>query len=385
MDRNIRLLILFNFLIEFSFYTPIAILYFSRVTGSYTLGMSIFSVVMLSAAICELPTGIFSDMIGRKKTMVLGSLSATSAVIFYAIGGTYTMLIIGAILEGLGRSFYSGNNDALLHDIVSNKNQLKKYNDYLGKLSAIEQFGMAIVAVLGSIVAYWSFTIVMWLSVIPKIINIGLSLSIIEPKTHIKQSGNIFFHLSTSLKHLKKNYRLQLLTINSMLGYAIGEASYLFRSAFVKTLWPIWAIGLTNVLSSFGASISFYFSGKILQKYGYKKTLTFQTVFNRIINFTALLFPSAFSPALMTTTSLTYGVGSVTERDLLQKEYTSDQRATLGSLTSFFGSLLFAFVALVLGFIADKTTPATALIISNIFMLIPLLLYQKIFVNKKSI
>ena len=71
-----------------------------KVSGSYALGMSIFSIVMLSAAIFEIPTGVFSDLVGRKKTVVFGALSSVLYVIFYAIGGIYLFLVIGAIFEG---------------------------------------------------------------------------------------------------------------------------------------------------------------------------------------------------------------------------------------------------------------------------------------------
>jgi hypothetical protein len=57
----------------------------------------------------------------------------------------------------------------------------------------------------------------------------------------------------------------------------------------------------------------------------------------------------------MSSTSITYGVSSVAEKTLMQKEFTSEQRATLGSMNSFFGSVLFSIVSILLGYFADKT------------------------------
>ncbi|MBZ0282671.1 MAG: hypothetical protein K8L97_18160 [Anaerolineae bacterium] len=111
--RNLRLLAWFNFWGDFRLYAPIAILYFAQVSGSYALGMSVYSVAMLSQSILEVPTGILSDMVGRKKTVVFGAVAGVLSLTFYAIGGTYLALVVGAIFEGLGRAFYSGNNDAL--------------------------------------------------------------------------------------------------------------------------------------------------------------------------------------------------------------------------------------------------------------------------------
>lgn len=87
--KNVRLLSIFNFLIGFSLFAPLAIIYFSRVSGSFTLGASVFGITMLASAIFEVPTGIWSDKVGRKQTIILGSWARVIAFILYAIGLSY--------------------------------------------------------------------------------------------------------------------------------------------------------------------------------------------------------------------------------------------------------------------------------------------------------
>src|SRR3989338_3380316 len=125
VHKNIRLLTWFNFFTDLRLYAPIAIIYFAKVTGSYALGMSIFSIVYISSAFFEIPTGMLSDYLGRRKTVIMGAVGAVAYAIFYAIGGSFWILAIGAIFEGLSRSFYSGNNDALLYDSLLEKNREK--------------------------------------------------------------------------------------------------------------------------------------------------------------------------------------------------------------------------------------------------------------------
>src|SRR3989344_4474856 len=93
MNRNIKLLTWFNFFTDFKLYAPIAILYFAQVTGSFALGMSIFSIAYVSAALFEIPTGIYSDFIGRRKTVILGAVSTILFSIFYAIGQSFWFLV----------------------------------------------------------------------------------------------------------------------------------------------------------------------------------------------------------------------------------------------------------------------------------------------------
>ncbi|HLV37300.1 MAG TPA: MFS transporter, partial [Spirillospora sp.] len=175
VSRNITLLGWFNFWAEFRPYAPIAILYYAQVSGSYALGMSIFSAAMLAQSLFEVPTGILSDMVGRKKTVVYGAVAGVFALTFYAIGGTYLALLIGAIFEGLGRAFYSGNNDALLYDTLAEMEDHAAFQHHLGRTSSMYQFALAIAAVLGSLIAAISFQVVYWLSVIPMVLALLVS------------------------------------------------------------------------------------------------------------------------------------------------------------------------------------------------------------------
>lgn len=367
MERNIKVLGVFNFFTDFRFYSAVLILYFAKVTGSYTLAMSLFSIAMFSSALFEVPTGILSDKIGRKKTVTAGALASVVSVICYAIGGGYIILALGALLEGISRSFYSGNNDALLHDSLRDLQKTKSYDHYLGKVSAMFQAALTIGTVVGSVIAYFSFSWVMWLSVIPQIICLILSFSISEPKTQTDMTTNIFAHLSNALHHIRRNKKLQLLGLNQIIGFGVGESSFQFKSAFIATLWPTWAIGISKTISFLGGGISFWYAGKLIKKFGSLNLMLFDTCVNRIINVISLIFPTVVSPAVMASTSFLYGATEVASGTLMQDEFTEQERATLASIISFMGSIVFGLFSILIGFVADKTSPAGALLFAQIF------------------
>jgi len=384
MERNIRLFSYLNFFTDFIPYAPIAIIYFANVSGSYALGMSVFSVVMLASALFEIPTGIFSDMIGRKNTVVLGATTRILSAILYAFGGSYGMLIAGALLEGLSRAFYSGNNDAMLHDSLT---QLKKEGDFhthYGKTHAMFQVGLATSALLGGFLAQISFALVMWVSVIPQVLTLLTSLFLIEPNIYTKEAGNIFAHLKESLRHFRINTILRYISITSIIKHSIGESGYLFRSAFFITLWPIWAIGVAATISNLLAALSYYASGNIINKLGVKKILIGENLFNRVIHFPALLFPTILSPALMISGGLTFGLGDTATNTLLQKHFTVKQRATMGSFNSLAGSIAFSLLAIVVGKFADLYGAVNALILTQLILFTPLIFYRLIFKHENT-
>ena len=384
IEKNIKLLSWLNFCTDFVFFAPVAILYFAHVTGSYELGMSIFSLAYVSSAIFEVPTGIVSDLVGRKKTTILGAVSSVLCVTLYAIGGSYWMLALGALLQGLSRAFYSGNNDALLHDTLREIGKEDEYHTYLGKTSSMFQVALAIAAIMGGFMASRSYFLVMWASVIPQICALLIATQIVEPKILNKGSTNIFSHLFESMKYFKQNRKLRLLSIASALKFGLGESGYFLRSAFIVSLWPLWAIGVASALSNVGAAISFYFGGKVIDRFKPLRVLSFEVISTRAVNLIAILFPSIISPALMGASSLTFGVGWVALGSLLQKEFTHAQRATMGSINTLVGNLAFGVFSVVLGVIADWYGARTALIVTNIALFAPLFFYRKIFLHEQA-
>lgn len=378
MERNIKLLGLFNFFTDFKFHSAVLIIYFARVTGSYVLATSLFSVVMLSSALFEIPTGIYSDIIGRKKTVILGALSATLSAVLYATGHSYWPLFAGAILEGLSRAWYSGNNDALLFDSVRESGRSETFAHHLGRTSSMFQLALMFGAIIGSVLAQWSFPLIMWLSVIPQAICFIISFYLRNPQHIIKGRANIFSHIKISAFHLWHNKKLRLVSLADIFGFAFGESSFQFGSAFIATLWPIWAIGFAKMISYGGAFISYWFSGKIIKKIGDRTILIIANIVTRILNFIAYGIPTVISPVLMSSSSIFYGATEVAKNSIMQQEYTHEQRATLSSMSSLFGSIGYGIFAPVIGLVADAYGPAKALIMVQFCMLFVLYLLFKL-------
>ncbi|MEI6326493.1 MAG: MFS transporter [Candidatus Roizmanbacteria bacterium] len=376
---NIRILFVFNFCIGFIFYAPLAIIYFAHVSGSYTLGTSIFGIIMLSAASFEVPTGVLSDTVGRRRTLILGSWTRVAAFVCYAIGASYWFLVIGAVLEGISRAFYSGNNDALLYDTLSDTGDTSKYKEYLGKTNSAEFVGLTLSSVIGSLVATISFSYVMWMAVASQIILLIVSYQLIEPRSHRKNDMGIYTHIREVLALFVSNRKLRLLSIATILDNSLSELAYQFRGAFFISIWPVWALGISSLISNACATVGMYMSGKILNTMKSETALLFRSVADRLINIISLVFPTILSPVLMSSTSFMYGVGVTAENDLRQKEFTHHQRATMGSLISLGRSIGAAGMTLVLGKAADIYGPRIALLQMTILALSVTAVYGAIY------
>jgi MFS family permease len=224
----------------------------------------------------------------------------------------------------------------------------------------------------------------MWLTLIPQILAFIVTLFLVEPKLHSNKETNIYAHLFSSFNQFRHNYKLRLVSFASIIDFAFGETGFQFKPVFVNSLWPIWAVGLAQTFSFIGGSISFYFSGSVIKRFGEIRSLVYENIISRIIGVIALVFPTVLSPALLSVTSLMFGVTQVAKNSLMQKEFTNEQRATLGSINSLLASISFAIVSFILGFTADQIGPVKALLLINLVLFFPLYLYWKIFTHNKQ-
>lgn len=231
------------------------------------------------------------------------------------------------------------------------------------------QLAAAVGIILGGIIAVWSFSIIMWLSLAPQLICLVIALQIVEPEKQKADGANIYSHLAVAAKKIWSNTKLRLLSLNSVIGFAINEAGWQFGAAFINTLWPLWAVGFAKVLSSIGATVSYWYSGRLIKKFGAFRLLLVSDIYSKIVSIGSVAFATVASPLLMTSTSLFYGADEVAGSKLMQKEFTDRQRATLGSMNSFIGKLAFGVFAVILGFLADKFGPAKALLFAYVLSL----------------
>ncbi|MBP9798416.1 MFS transporter [Candidatus Woesebacteria bacterium] len=384
LPRNVRILSLVNLFTGLRFFAAIQIIYFAQVTGSYALAMSVFSVSALFQSLLEIPTGIFSDTIDRRKTTILCAFSGFLSVTLFAIGHMYLFLFLGAIIEGLARALGSGNNDALLHDTLKDSKEEDLFYKYLGKIGSYQATGFGIAALSGGFIATFSFPTVMWLSVFTQFMAFLSTLFLQEPHSYTKSELNPYAHLKESITAFKNNPKLRLLTMSKAIKESLSESSYQFSAAFIATLWPIWAIGLKNTVDSFLSIYSYSISEKFIKRFGELKSLTFQFIYYRVVSIIAYMFPSVLSPILLASTSAGSGISDVAEKSLMQKEFTDKQRATMGSLDSIVVNIGFVFGSFGIGYLADIVGPAKTLLTANILLLSVLFLYRKMFKHEKS-
>lgn len=346
--------------------------------------MGVLSLGMVTAAALEVPSGIASDRWGRKATLVAGSILSLLSVICYALAPTYLLLAIGGVLEGAARSFFSGNNTAMLYDTARETGHEHEYHHLLGKTSSMFQIALGLSALLGGLLVFESLRFIVLLSIIPQFLAVIVGLRMTEPQVHKSISENSWTHFREAFRHLRGHSRLKWLTLIKSVNFGIGEASYQFIAVFFQTLWPLWAIGVLRAGGNGAAAISFLYAGRMIDRFGHFPILIFSRLYGLTINTLGLLLNGLVSPILLSSSSFFFGVNTVASDHLVQKTLTDDQRATLGSLVSFIGSLVFVPASLGIGAIADIWGPRTAVLCGVLTMFGLLPVYIKLYREERA-
>ncbi|MFV0626546.1 MAG: MFS transporter [Alphaproteobacteria bacterium] len=353
--KNIKLFYLFNFLDGFWPCAPFFVIYFSEITGSFTLAMSLGAIHNLTTTCMEAPTGILSDKFQRKTVTFFGSLSVLIAACLYAMAETYELLVLASIFYGIYNALMSGNNDALIYDSLKENGKEKKYHKVLGKSRGFKSLAFGISALVGAGIVWLSgiretFYVVIAVSVLLIIISLRLH----EPKIHTGEiSENPFAHFGKSIKNVWKNKRLRYLTLATGLDYGIGMAAYDFVNVFFNRFVPTWVLGALRTFASFLGALGNFLSHKISMSFGYTKTVLGFIGLNYVINIVSVLSNSVLSPFIKSFDNLTYCIAEPAQNTLMQKEFTDKQRATMGSVVSLFRSFVYGICSLLVGVLAD--------------------------------
>ncbi len=369
LKRNVPLIAANEFMGSIGFFFPITILIFKSLTGSYTLGMSVYSIMAFATAFFEIPTGVLSDRWGRRGVFIAGSLCEFLGVSCYALAfgsaRPLWMLYLGITFYGLARSLFSGNNDAMIHESLVALKRKHQFPKAIGRFTSMGQAGLA----LGGIVCglmLWAgldYRTLVLLTLIPLSLNIFLATLTIEPPVHFIKEGNSLAHMKTAMKLIVKNKKLRLLALAVTIQNGTGFSSYYFTPGFLATVWPAWMVPLYRTGQNGIGAISFWFAGSVVRRLGAIRVLFVGSLIGNILGLLAYVTETFLSPFLLMLTQVTYALGTTANQSLQQENFSDAQRATMGSLISFSTSIVMGLATLFLGFLSDMTSPAMALTI----------------------
>ncbi len=295
--------------------------------------------------------------------------------------------IVGAALEGLSFALFSGNQEAFLYDTLRDAGSEKAFAEYQGRLSSMFQFALATSALTAALMLlWWPFRTLFWLSLIPQVIGLVIGVFTIEPARHGREiQTNVLAHLREAVVGFRRDRKLRDVSVASSLGFALGEAKHMFYPAYFATLWSPSGLGIASTLTHVFAAIGFRAAGRVIRRWRELPVLLWANVASILFGVTSTAIPTIASPAIASLASFSFGPKVVAQGSLMQQAFTDRQRATMGSLVSLAGNLLYAVVVFALGWCADRVGPRYALLAAEILTISVAVLYWRLFGREASL
>jgi MFS family permease len=345
---------------------PIIMLFYNDMGLSNEQAFRLKAIYSISIVIFEVPSGYLADLLGRKVTLILGAILGTAGFLFYSLGGGFWMFVMAEMTLGIGQSFVSGADSALLFDSLKADSREHQYLKYEGINFSIGNFSEAFAGLAGGALAEISLHLPFYFQTGIAFMAIPAALTLIEPPTHAERRRAGFRDILKVVHYaMVKNIRLRWnLIYSSILGACTLTMAWVYQLRLHEFgFTEVWIGGTATALNLLVGMITLS-SARLEQKMGKKLT----------VMATSILITTGFvAGGLATGATLFFvvlgifyiarGIATPVLKDYINQITPSEIRATVLSVRSLLIRAVFAVVAPLFGWLSDTLSLQQALII----------------------
>ena len=264
MARNVALYPWFKFAQSLLFWQAIWFLYFQEAL-SPAAAIAMYAVYDISVTVLEVPLGVLSDRIGRKKTLVAAGLTAACGSAFLAVGDSFAVFALGQAFIGAGAAFASGTDSATLYESLAAASREDEVEDQEARAQRFSLVGFALSAIVGGAVALWSFEATFWGAALAGLAAVVLAMRLTEPPKALAVEQ----HLAQlpALKDALGRPVLQWIFALSVVMYGFSHLPFVFGQPFIDTALrqvglggevPLVSGGVTALMMGLSVVASFF-------------------------------------------------------------------------------------------------------------------------------
>lgn len=336
--------------------------------GEVFLLQAIFS---LAVIILEVPSGYFSDTMGRKKVIIYGTGLGIVGYTVYAFSYGFFGFLVAEIILGLAYSFISGADSALIYETLLEAEEESSYKRYEGKYLSIGMASEGIASVLGGLLALVSLRFPLYVEAAINIPAFILAFTIVEPEMHLVEN-KYFRKMRHIVKYaLHENKELKWLIVYS----ALVGASTLTMVWFIQPYWkevgiPLALFGVLWAILMLVSSFFSWHADAIENLMGKKMSLLVLISLPVLGYFLTATMVAIWSIIFIFLFYITRGINNPITLDYINGLIDSDIRSTVLSIRNLASRLIFFGLGPVIGIINDEFSMRIALFASGVTFMI---------------
>lgn len=359
--------IFYRFLRNSYFHVAFSILYFKSLGFSLSESLALESFYYLSKAICEVPSGVFADYFGRKRSLVIGAILAAGCYLGMGYFERYWAMAIFEIGLGISMSLTSGTDSALLYEEYVHVGKIDEYEKVESIGWGMRNIARGVASAIGSIFATW-YSMATTFIMTAVVISISVPIAALSLKESVKTSNKINSIVKSSFTLITKNaaYRrvmlqFAIITIGVKVGFWAFQPFAELHG--IELRW----IGTCFTLLLFVTLAASFYVERICSKFGFLHTQTLLIVSAFFL--IGLSFVVPVHLALLSASAgfvlhaIAQGISDPIMRIVINRNAESKNRATAMSLASMAGDSAFSAIAPPFGYIVDAKGGAAACIL----------------------
>lgn len=357
----------------FMLFMPFMIPFFED-NGLHLSEISILKAIYsISIVVLEIPSGYLADILGRKTTLLLGSILGFFGFGIYSFSYGFTGFLIAEIILGFGQSLISGADSAMLFDTLNDLKRKNEYVKYEGRIISIGNLAETVAGIIGGLLVGISLRFPYYVQTAVAFTAIPAALTLVEPVRNNKMLSAGFRHILQIVKYsLSDNKELRWNIIHSSV---IGAATLTMATLIVQPYLllidvPLFYFGIIWPALNLTVGAVALYAYKIERKLQKAQSLLIITLFIPL-GYIALSQVAAYwGIAILFLFYIFRGFATPVLKDYINQVTDSDVRATVLSVRNFVIRIFFAIIAPFVGWYSDFFSLQGAALITGITFLI---------------
>lgn len=330
------------------------------------------AIYSIAIVVLEIPSGYFADVLGRKNTLIIGSILGFMGYLVYSFSFGFWGFLVAEIVLGFGQSLISGADSALLYDTLLQHKKERDYMKHEGRMISVGNFAEALAGIAGGLLAAISLRYPYYFQSVIAFAAVPASLTLIEPKIHGAAVKMGFNQIIKVVKYaLIDNKQLMWnILYSSFVGASTLTMAWFVQPWFINVELPVTMFGVLWTLLNLSVGITALFAYRFERFFGVKSTVLGFTVILALGFFGAAFIQSLWGLVFLFLFYMARGVATPVLKDYINRITKSDVRATILSVRNFVIRIVFALWGPFYGWYTDVFSLQGALIIAGIIFII---------------
>ena len=351
----------------FNLVMPIVFLFYQENGLSMSQIFLLKSVYSIAMVIAELPSGYLADVWGCRRTLLVGAIMGTIGILIYSISSDFASFMVAEVILGVGFSFVSGADSALLYDSLKARNRENEYIKFEGSITSVGNFAEAFAGVVGGFLATISLRTPYYFQIFIAAIAIPAAFFLKEPK-HVQE--RIQLKMREILAIVKLTYQQRemrsAILVSSFTGAATLTYAWFVQPYFKEAGVPVSFFGILWTMLNLTTGVFSLFAYRIERWMGRKNTLLLIVILLTAGFILTSVVVSLAGIAILFGFYMARGLATPVLKDYINQYTDSKVRATILSVRNLEIRLIFAAVGPILGYLTDTFSLQTALIVAGV-------------------